>query len=527
MKDLGSIKDQIRNKSYKSAISSLNNFIKKNSNNIEANYLLGYSLELNGEFEKSILQYEKTNKLKEGFQIYDRLALLYAKKNDYRSSIVNYKKSLNLYNHNHINHNNLGVLLALTNQEKESQTHFKKAIELNRDYMDPKYNLLEIYEKTNDHKNLSLTTNSLVKEYPKDPIIKFFEIIINQYTNEYKKTEEQLKNLNLNNFDKKWEIRKLQLLGNINFKLKKYNQSFKYYEQSNNNKLNYYGKELFNNKKYLSKINKCLKLSNKSIKVNHKKQKNNHGISPIFLVGFPRSGTTLLDAILSSHKKIKVVEEQPILRNTLTLVPKQNEQNFIVKNKKILAQKYIYELNKYIDLKKNKKKVVIDKLPLNIVHMRNIHQIFPESKFICCIRHPLDCILSCFIQNFELNEAMVNFLDLKRTAELYNKIMTIYSNFTEIPEKNIFNIKYEEIVKNYKSNTSKLLSFLKLRWNEEMNLYYKKVQNREIIRTPSYKQVIQPIYKDSKYKWVKYKKNLEPIIPRVEKWIRYFNYNLD
>ena len=153
--------------------------------------------------------------------------------------------------------------------------------------------------------------------------------------------------------------------------------------------------------------------------------------------------------------------------------------------------------------------------------MRNIHQIFPESKFIFCIRHPLDCILSCFIQNFELNEAMVNFLDLKRTAELYNKIMTIYSNFTEIPEKNIFIIKYEEIVINYKSNTSKLLSFLKLRWNEEMNLYYKKVQNREIIRTPSYKQVIQPIYKDSKYKWVKYKKNLEPIIPRVEKWIRY------
>ena len=84
MKDLGSIKDQIRNKSYKSAISSLNNFIKKNPNNIEANYLLGYSLELNEEVEKSILQYEKTNELKEGFQIYDRLALLYAKKNDYR-----------------------------------------------------------------------------------------------------------------------------------------------------------------------------------------------------------------------------------------------------------------------------------------------------------------------------------------------------------------------------------------------------------------------------------------------------------
>ena len=47
------------------------------------------------------------------------------------------------------------------------------------------------------------------------------------------------------------------------------------------------------------------------------------------------------------------------------------------------------------------------------------------------------------------------------------------------------------------------------------------------LRNPIYKQVIQPIYKDSKYKWVKYKKNLEPIIPRVEKWIRYFNYNLD
>ena len=527
MNDLERIKGQIRNKSYKSAISSLNNFIKDNPNNIEANYLLGYSLELNNEVEKSILQYEQTNKLKEGFQIYDRLALLYAKKNDYKLSIENYKKSLNLFNHNHINHNNLGVLLALTKQEKESQIHFKKAIELNLDYMDPKYNLLEIYEKTNDHKNLSLTTNILAKDYPKDPIIKFFQIIIKQSTNEYKKIEEQLKSLNLNNFDKKWEIRRLQLLGNINFKLKKYNQSFEYYKKSNNNKLNYYGKELYNNKKYLSKINEYLKLSKKLIKVNSKKQKNNMVISPIFLVGFPRSGTTLLDAILSSHKKIKVVEEQPILKNTLSLVPEKNKQNFIFENKKILAKKYIYELNKHIDLTKNKDKLIIDKLPLNIVHMRSIHQIFPESKFIFCIRHPLDCILSCFIQNFELNEAMVNFLDLKRTAELYNKIMTIYSNFNEIPEKNIFNIKYEEIVKNYKSNTNKLLIFLKLRWNKEMNLYYEKVKKRDIIRTPSYKQVIQPIYKDSKYRWLKYKKNLKPIIPRVEKWIKYFDYNLD
>ena len=141
------------------------------------------------------------------------------------------------------------------------------------------------------------------------------------------------------------------------------------------------------------------------------------------------------------------------------------------------------------------------------------------------IPNPLDCILSCFSQNFELTHSMINFLDLKRGSILYDKVMQIWKNYYEIPKRIIFEIKYENLINDFEKNTKELLLFLNLKWNKKILTFYKTANNRDRIRTPSYQQVNKPIYKTSKFKWKNYKKHLEEIRPQIEKWIRYYNYD--
>jgi len=243
-----------------------------------------------------------------------------------------------------------------------------------------------------------------------------------------------------------------------------------------------------------------------------------------FLVGFPRSGTTLLDAILSSHSKIEVIEEKPSIENILKEVNSDEKilcQSLDVKNLNI---KYYSEIEKYISSKKINKKIIIDKMPLNLIYSRAINNIFPEAKIIFCLRHPLDVILSCYFQNFILNEAMVNFLDLKRTASLYNYTMEIFNSYSEISEKNIIKVRYENLVSNFDTELNELLNFIGVPYEPEMKNFFKKNPDKKRVRTASYNQVNKPIYKSSRFKWINYREDIEQINKSVEKWIKFYEY---
>ena len=169
-------------------------------------------------------------------------------------------------------------------------------------------------------------------------------------------------------------------------------------------------------------------------------------------------------------------------------------------------------------------KIIIDKLPLNLIRIKFIHSLFPNTSFIMSVRHPLDCILSCFTQNFLLNSAMINFLDLERTAVLYDKVMQIWQNSSKLTNLNMHIIKYEDLISNFNSETKRMLVFLGVNWETNIKNYKKLLVKKERIRTPSYNQVTQPLYSSSINKWKNYEKELSPIRPIVQKWITYFNY---
>ena len=163
-------------------------------------------------------------------------------------------------------------------------------------------------------------------------------------------------------------------------------------------------------------------------------------------------------------------------------------------------------------------------MPLNIIHIAEIVRVFPDAKFIVSLRHPYDCVLSCYMQSFKLNDAMSNFLNLKDTSNLYNQVMDLWTKYVEIFDLKYHEIKYEDIVSDFDTSIKKILSFLDLDWSDAVLDFYKTAEKRKLISTPSYDQVNKPIYSKSVFKWKNYEKNLSEIIPSLKPWLTRFKY---
>ena len=250
---------------------------------------------------------------------------------------------------------------------------------------------------------------------------------------------------------------------------------------------------------------------------------------PVFLVGFPRSGTTLLDTILRSHSRIVVVEERPAI-NAANILLKNNKYDDLAGNivppQLLMEAKKAYEteFSKHID------KVIsgftyIDKLPLNLLQVPLIQQLYPQSKFILALRHPMDTILSCWMQKFKLNPAMANMVNLDRIVEFYCVAMETFKICRAKYNLSVHEIRYEDLLEDLSGETSVLLKFLDLDWEIQMENYQETALKRGRINTPSYSQVVQPIYKDSKYRWLNYEKYLRKYVAEVEPWIDEYGYS--
>ena len=246
------------------------------------------------------------------------------------------------------------------------------------------------------------------------------------------------------------------------------------------------------------------------------------------MIGFPRSGTTLLDTILRTHKSIKVIEEKLFIEDLINELNNYNENNFLKLNLinkekiKYLRDLYFKKREAFIGFENNV--VYIDKLPLNIIYVAEIKKIFPNSKFIVSIRNPYDVVLSCFMQPFLPNDAMSNFYNLKDTTSFYDLVMNLWDKYQENLNLNLYQIKYEDIINDFDNCIKQLLKFLNVNCTDDLRKYYMTASKIGIINTPSYNQVSSPLYKKSISRWKNYSENFLDINLKLEKWIKRYEY---
>jgi len=170
---------------------------------------------------------------------------------------------------------------------------------------------------------------------------------------------------------------------------------------------------------------------------------------------------------------------------------------------------------------------IVDKLPLNILNLPVINYMFPNAKIILVLRHPLDAILSNWMQLYQPNLTMAHMLEVRQTVELYCTTMTYLLECWKKLDLNIHVIKYENVVSDMKNEVDSLLRFLDLTWENQMYDYQSSALKKGIINTPSYSQVVRPIYSTSTYKWLKYRDVIGKYIGQIEPWLEQFNYSID
>jgi tetratricopeptide (TPR) repeat protein len=247
--------------------------------------------------------------------------------------------------------------------------------------------------------------------------------------------------------------------------------------------------------------------------------------SPAFLVGFPRSGTTLLDTILMGHPQIEVLEEEPTFKRAGELLSDYANLPTAPRELVVAARDaYFEEAEKRTAMREGS--LLIDKNPLLGNGLPLIRRIFPDAKIILALRHPCDVVLSCFTTNFKLNDGMSSFLDLDTTAELYDLSFSYFDRVQQLMPMATHHVVYDRLVADQETELKALFGFLGLPWDGTVLDHQKTALERGRIKTASYSQVAEPIYTRSSGRWRNYRSHLEPVFPVLKPWIDKFGYEI-
>jgi len=252
------------------------------------------------------------------------------------------------------------------------------------------------------------------------------------------------------------------------------------------------------------------------------------GDAPVFLVGFPRSGTTLLDQILDSHPGIQVAEEKPMMEDLKRMVAERGGYpaamaSLGADDLRALRARYWSRAGDFVPREEGT--LFVDKLPLNLEKAALIHRVFPDARFILALRHPADCVLSCFMQAFRPNIAMNNFHTVEDAARLYDQVFSLWEESRAVLPLDVHVSRYEDLVADFRTQLEGLLGFLGLPWDDAVLDYAANAQRRGQINTPSYNQVTEPIYTRARGRWTKYREEMAGALDILQPWIERYGYD--
>jgi tetratricopeptide (TPR) repeat protein len=249
--------------------------------------------------------------------------------------------------------------------------------------------------------------------------------------------------------------------------------------------------------------------------------------TPVFLVGFPRSGTTLLQQVLAGHPDLATFEEKDNLHEAhreLLLAPGALERWSTLPRETLSKWRadFWHRVTKTSgELAAGR--MYVDKLPMNLSVLPVIHLLFPGAKILFVLRDPRDVVVSCFRSQFAMNAAMFQFLTLEGAARFYDSVMSIAERSRDRLPIDVHVVRYEDIVDNLPREARRALDFLGLPWADDV-LNFTETAGRRAIFTPSATQVIKPIYASSMGQWRHYEAELASIRPILAPWVSKFGY---
>jgi len=257
---------------------------------------------------------------------------------------------------------------------------------------------------------------------------------------------------------------------------------------------------------------------------------------PVFIVGFPRSGTSLLEQILGSHPQIAPAGELPYIRalanergDEITGSELPYPQTLLdpdapLDSGKLLQLRDFYlDSVQALDIADADTRWITDKLPHNAIHLGLISLLFPEAPIIHISRHPLNSCLSAYFSNF--NSAHRYTSSLESTARHYRLVMEMLEHYrTTTPGIRFLEIHYEDLVEDQETVVRQVLDFIGAPWDSACLQHH---ESKRVVKTASYEQVTQKVYRTSLHRYRNYRDAVQPIIGILEPVLERFGYTMD
>ena len=547
-------KNTSQNQVNNSLLEAIQLHVKKDFENAENLYL-------------TIIKNDQTN-----YQALRHLGILYNDTKRYEKAIKYLTNAINIAPSIPDAHNNLGLVYFISDNLALAKKSFEKSFLLNNKYLPALNNLTRVYFSLNESELCLQSALAAIELNPNEYICKLnhaLALSINGKIEEGIKILEKLKEENKTDD----LFNQLALMYEVSGNIEKSNQYLlESYKLNQNNyamlvklmdndvltekELNYSLEEKFNDNRFDSLVEKsnlarCLYISfnkkkdyelagkylvesnklrdevleyeiskdeyfvNKIIeefdakKINIKSLETNNEITPIFIVGMPRSGTTLTEQILASHSKVHGGGELDYVRNSLEIdgvydLSKQQADQVIKKLISLDDEQWRKIGNKYLDnlkrINPNNKHYITDKMPHNFMMCGIIHKMLPHAKIIYCYRDPMDNCFSLYRNTFAKSGHGYSY-DQDKLAFHYNLHIKLMKHWKTILGEKILLLKNETLIDDQKGVTSKLLDHCGLEWEDNCLEFYKTERD---VRTISLRQVRNPLNKNSLGVWKKY-----------------------
>jgi len=249
----------------------------------------------------------------------------------------------------------------------------------------------------------------------------------------------------------------------------------------------------------------------------------------VFLTGFPRSGTTLLELVLDGHPQVATSEEHEFLHEAVLRFLREpfDWQALALADESQLAplRAAYWEAVRRVGIDV-RDKVFIDKHPLHTLKLPLIARLFPRAKILFARRDPRDVVLGCFRRRFLMNPAVYRFLDLKEAAEFYALTMDFAARVQPLLGLEWLDVRYESLVADLPSRAREICRFLDLEWLPDLERFAERAQASRHA-TPSTAQLARGLDRGRAGQWLNYRAALEPVLPVLMPWVQRLGYDAD
>ena len=468
------------------------------NNSAEFNYILGNTLKIQDKNDEAIIAYKKSLALNENFsEAYNNLANVQKKIERFEDALLNYKNAIRSKEDNLEAYYNLANLFKSLKNYDEAIKNYKNVIKLNPNFSDAYNNIGTIYSilgKFSDAREFYLKSIKINKFFA-EPYKNYVQLSkIDQKDEVFEILKEIVKKKDLDEEQKEVFF---YSISKIYFDVGDDDLAFKYLNLANKLKLTKFDYSFNKEKKEFKKIKEFF--SQKKI-INLKNFKKNK-ITPIFILGMPRSGTSLIEQIISNHSEVHGAGELDLLPITVKNSDWKNSNDFEETLQKV-RKNYLEK----ISLLSNKN-YITDKLPGNFKRIGFILNAIPDSKIIHLERNPMAICWSNYKSNFN-STGMAFTLNQEFTAMYYLLYRDLMKFWKEKYSEKIINVNYESFVENFEEEIKKLFDQLNLKWEKQLYDFHK---NERPVETASLIQVRSKIYKKSSEQWKNYKKHLKPM----------------